>query len=91
MGIIGSNMCGCALSVYAFTSINALSTACRTGSTTDGSIFSVTVLWQKLRMHNYDMLYLLFEETLKYLIEVGRMLRKESNRTEVLLRAIENL
>lgn len=48
-------------------------------------------LWQKLRIHNYDMLYFLFEEPLKHLIEMGNILRKEPNRTEELLRAIENL
>lgn len=48
-------------------------------------------LWQKLRIHNYDMLYFLFEEPLKHLIEMGKILRKEPNRIEELLRAIENL
>lgn len=39
-------------------------------SITDGSIFSVTTLWQKLHIHNYDILYFLFEEPLKHLIKM---------------------
>ncbi|MDC7862797.1 hypothetical protein [uncultured Pantoea sp.] len=36
MGIIGSNMCACALSLYTITSVTALSTACRVPASRTG-------------------------------------------------------
>lgn len=47
-------------------------------------------LWQVLRIHDYDMLYFLFEEPLKHFIKMGEILRNDPGRTEDLIRAIEN-
>lgn len=48
-------------------------------------------LWQELYIHNYDMLYFLFEGPLKNFIEMGEILRKHPGRAEELIRAIENI
>lgn len=48
-------------------------------------------LWQELYIHNYDMLYFLFESPLKNFIEMGEILRKHPGRAEELIRAIENI
>lgn len=48
-------------------------------------------LWQALYIHNYDMLYFLFEGPLKHFIEMGEILRKHPGRAEELIRAIENI
>lgn len=48
-------------------------------------------LWGILYIHNYDMLYFLLEEPLKYFIAMGEVLRKNPERAEELLHAIEHI
>lgn len=48
-------------------------------------------LWRILYIHNYDMLYFLLEEPLKYFIAMGEVLRKNPERAEELLHAIEHI
>lgn len=48
-------------------------------------------LWRRLSVHDYDMLYFLFEEPLKPYIAAGRELRNNPQNTEKFISAIENL
>ncbi|WP_199776386.1 hypothetical protein [Serratia sp. MYb239] len=48
-------------------------------------------LWRKLSVHDFDMLYFLFEDPLKPYIALGRELRTNPMNAEKIISAIENL